>query len=70
MTSVLVSQIEALWEVTTVEPPDRDIMAGELGARWWGVRQLRAAADLTRAIQLGLYAAADSERVLGAEHPD
>ncbi|HYB38913.1 MAG TPA: hypothetical protein VEF72_26415 [Mycobacterium sp.] len=68
--SDLVSQIEALWEVTTVEPPDHHIMARELRARSWGVRQLRAAADLTRAIQLGLYVAADSERVLGAEHPD
>ena len=69
--SELVSQIEALWEVTAVEPPDDpDILARELRARSWGVRQLQAAADLTRAIELGLRVAADSERVLGADHPD
>ena len=67
--SELMSQIEALWEAATVEPPDRDIMARELGARSWGVRQLVAAEDLTRAIDLGRRVAADSERVLGPDHP-
>ena len=33
------------------------------------MRQLRAA-DLTRAIDLGLRVATDSEEVLGADHPD
>jgi hypothetical protein len=60
--SELVSQIEALWEATTVEPPDDpDVMARELGSRSWGVRQLDAAADLTRAIELGLRVTADYE---------
>ncbi|MGO9506380.1 MAG: tetratricopeptide repeat protein [Mycobacterium sp.] len=68
--SELVSQIEALWEVAAVDPPDPDIMARELRARSWAVRQLCTAADLNRAIALGLRVAADSERVLGAEHPD
>ena len=68
--SELVSQIEALWEVTAVDPPGPDIMAKALRARSWAVRQLWAAADLSRAIELGLRVAADSERVLGAEHPD
>ncbi|HTY33470.1 FxSxx-COOH system tetratricopeptide repeat protein [Mycobacterium sp.] len=69
--SELVSHIEALWEVTSVAPPDDpDIMARELRARTWGVQQLAAAADLTRAIDLGLHVAADCERVLGADHPD
>jgi tetratricopeptide (TPR) repeat protein len=68
--SELVSQIEALWEAMTATPPERDIMARELRARTWGVRQLCAAADLTRAIDLGLRVAADCERVLGVDHPD
>ncbi|MGB9223036.1 FxSxx-COOH system tetratricopeptide repeat protein, partial [Mycobacterium sp.] len=68
--SELVSQIEALWEVTAVDPPGPDIMAKALRARSWAVRQLWAAADLSRAIELGLRVAADSERVLGTEHPD
>jgi tetratricopeptide (TPR) repeat protein len=67
--SDLVSQIEALWEVTTVEPPDPETMARELRARSWGVRQLQAAADLTRAKELGLRVTADCERVLGADDP-
>ena len=45
--SDIVSQIEALREVTTVETSDPDIIARELRARSWGVRQLQAAADLT-----------------------
>ena len=35
-----------------------------------GCDNWRAAADLTRAIDLGLRVAADRERVLGADHPD
>jgi tetratricopeptide (TPR) repeat protein len=69
--SELVGHIEALWEATTVEAPDdRDVMARALGARSWAVRQLREAADLARAIDLGLRVTANRERVLGAEHPD
>ena len=63
-------RIETLWEATTVDPPDDpDIMTRELDARSWAVRQLWAAADLTSAIDLGCRVAADSQRVLGAEHP-
>jgi hypothetical protein len=40
-----------------------------LAARSWAVRQLRAAADLTRAIDLGERVPADCERILGADHP-
>ena len=37
--------------------------------RAWAVRQLRAAADLTRAVEIGRRTLADCERVLGADHP-
>ena len=67
--SELVSQVEALWDVTNVEPADRSITARELRARSWGVRQLCAAADLTRSLDLGVRVAADSERFLGADDP-
>ena len=52
--SELVSAVEALWDVTNVEPADRrSITARELRAQSWGVRQLCAAADLTRSLDLG-----------------
>ena len=50
--------------------PDRDIAGRILAARSWAVRQLCAAADLTRAIDLGRKVLADCERVLGCDHPD
>lgn len=48
---------------------DRDLAGRILMARSWAVRQLRAAADLTRAIDLGESVLADCRRVLGADDP-
>jgi tetratricopeptide (TPR) repeat protein len=65
----LVAQIEALAEAIG-EPDDADTALRALTLRGWAVRQLSAAADLSRAIDIGQRALADCERVLGAEHPD
>ena len=65
----LVAQIEALWETAATES-DTDITLRTPRLRTWAVQQLRAAADLTRAIDIGERTLADSERVLGADHPD
>ncbi len=46
-----------------------DLAARPLRARSWAVRQLRAAADLSRAIDVGARALADCDRVLGPDHP-
>ena len=64
----LVAQIEALWE-TAADESDTDIRIRALKMRTWAVRQLRAAADLTRAVEIGRRVLADCERVLGADHP-
>jgi tetratricopeptide (TPR) repeat protein len=65
----LVAQIEALWE-TAAEEPDTNSAVRALRMREWAVRQLLAAADLTRAVDIGRRCLADCERVLGADHPD
>ena len=65
----LASQVEALWNASGDHFDDPDLAVRQLRARSWSVRQLRAAADLTRAIDLGERTVADTERVLGAEHP-
>jgi Tetratricopeptide repeat len=65
----LVAQIEALWE-TAAQESDTDITLSALRLRGWAVQQLRAAADLTRAIDIGQRTLTDRERVLGGEHPD
>jgi Tetratricopeptide repeat len=73
----LAIQIEALWEADAAEHPgdpggpgDPGLVLRQLRARSWAVRQLAAAADLVRAADLGMRSLADSERVLGADHPD
>jgi len=67
----LVAQIEALWDaVAGAGTGDRDLALRQLRARSWAVRQLRASADLSRAIAIGTRILADAERVLGADHPD
>ncbi len=67
----LVAQVEALWEACAeTGTGDAETSAvRQLRARSWAVRQLQAAADLSRAIDLGARTLADSERVLGADHP-
>ena len=67
----LVTQVEALWEANArTDTGSPDLRLRQLRARSWAVRQLRAAADLGRAIDLGARTLADCERVLGADHPD
>ena len=66
----LAAQAEALWDADASGTGDRDLALRQLQARAWAVRQLRAAADLSRAIATGTRPLADTERVLGADHPD
>src|SRR6185312_6870565 len=54
---------------SAAEVPDTDIAVRVLIVRNWAVRQLRAAADLTRAAEIGQRTLADCGRVLGVEHP-
>ena len=66
----LAAQAEALWDADAgARTSDRDLALRQLQARSWAVRQLRAAADLSRAIATGIQTLADSERVLGPGHP-
>jgi hypothetical protein len=65
----LSAQVEALWDAGA-GTGDRDLALRQLRARSWAVRQLRASADLSRAIATGIRTLADAERVLGADHPD
>lgn len=66
----LVAQVEALWAAAGAgagaENPELSLR--ELQARCWAVRQLRAAADLNRAIDLGTRVLADCRRILGVDH--
>ena len=65
------AQVEALWDADAgTGTGDRDLALRQLRARSWAVRHMRAAADLSRAIAAGIGTLADSERVLGADHPD
>ena len=66
----LAAQAEALWDADAgARTGDRDLALRQLQARSWAVRQLRAAADLSRAIATGIQTLADSERILGPDHP-
>jgi tetratricopeptide (TPR) repeat protein len=64
----LADQIQALWSAGADTERD-ELMSRLLRARTWVVQQLRAAADLTRAVDLGIVALADSGRILGPSHP-
>ena len=67
----LAAQVEALREADTgPASADRDLAVRQLRAHSWTVRQLIAAADLSRAIDAGAQALADAERVPGPDHPD
>jgi tetratricopeptide (TPR) repeat protein len=65
----LAAHVEALWEAGagTVSP---GLCLRQLRARSWAVRQLLAAADTSRAVDVGAQTLADCERVLGPDHPD
>ncbi len=68
----LIDQVEAVWTALSTGSPtaEDDVTAMLLDQRSWAVRQLTTAADLTRAIDLGHTVLTDSERVLGADHPN
>ena len=66
----LVAQVEALREFDATDVDEAELVVRQVRARSWAVRQLRAAADLVRAIDLGVRTLTDSERVLGPDHPD
>jgi tetratricopeptide (TPR) repeat protein len=66
----LVAQVEALHEADASGLSGPDLRLRQLQARSWAARQLRETADLSRAIHLGAQVLAESERVLGADHPD
>ena len=73
--SQLVEQVSAVWAAFSGRPGADDPQGRELTGRLislrnWSVRQLTMAVDLSRAIGLGLTVLADSERLLGADHPD
>lgn len=63
----LVQQIEAFW-ATGLDGLAEPTLIRASTARRWGIAQLRAAHDLTRAIALGEVAAAETERLLGPSH--
>ncbi|GAB2580175.1 tetratricopeptide repeat protein [Kribbella endophytica] len=66
----LIGHIEALWEYGTLDNSERSLTWTVLQARTWAVRQLMAAADSTRAIDLAKDQVAASQRVLGTDHSD
>ena len=65
----LAIQVEALWDASdTAGSADLELAGRLLGARYWAVRRLLAAADLTRAIDTGIRVLTDCVRVLGEDH--
>ena len=66
----LAAHVEAICEQADAVASDLALTTRMLEARSWAVRQLHAAADLTRAIDLGERTLADRERILGPDHPD
>ena len=66
----LAAHVEAICEQADAVAKDFGLTSRMLEARSWAVRQLHAAADLTRAIDLGERTLADRERALGPDHPD
>src|ERR1019366_15570 len=73
--SQLVEQVSAVWAASSgradaYDPQFREITEQLVSLRNWSVRQLTLAADLSRAISLGVTVLADCERLLGPDHPD
>jgi tetratricopeptide (TPR) repeat protein len=66
----LITQTEALWEAAGAGPVSQDLCRRLLRTRIWAVRQLMAAADLSRAIGNGTRVLADCEQFLGPDDPD
>jgi tetratricopeptide (TPR) repeat protein len=73
--SELVEQVSAVWaasrgRATADDPQFREVTEQLISLRNWSVGQLTVAADLSRAISLGVTVVADCERLLGPDHPD
>ena len=73
--SQLVEQVSAVWAASTGraaddDPQFREVTGQLISLRNWSVRQLTVAADLSRAIGLGVTVLADCEGLSGPEHPD
>jgi hypothetical protein len=66
----LINQTEALWDAAGSATTSPDQRRRQLRARSWAVRQLRATADLGRAIDTGTRVLADCEQILGPDDPD
>ena len=71
--SHLVEQVSAVWAASSAladsgDPQAREITGRLISLRNWSVRQLTAAADLSRAVSLGAVVLADCERLLGSDH--
>jgi tetratricopeptide (TPR) repeat protein len=67
----LAAHIEALWDAGAGPgAADPALRLRLLRARSWAVRQLLAAADLSRAIDLGAQVVGDCQLFLGASQPD
>ncbi|MET0966019.1 MAG: tetratricopeptide repeat protein [Nakamurella sp.] len=69
--TLLIDQIEAVWSALHEEAASgSDVVTELLQQRLWAVRQLTAAADLQRAIDLGETVMRDCNRILGTDHLD
>jgi len=73
--SQLVEQVSAVWAASSGraaadDPQFREVTEQVISLRNWSVGQLTVAADLSRAIGLGIIVLADCERLLGRDHPD
>jgi tetratricopeptide (TPR) repeat protein len=66
----LAVQAEALWQAGADALGDPDLARLVVRVRSWAVRQLRAAADLSRAVEFGERTVADLEREFGPGHSD
>ena len=67
----LIEQITALHQATTTCPGDDRLDRSVLRARWWAKAFISNLGDnLAGAVQLGEAVLADSERLLGTDHPD
>lgn len=64
----LVTQVDALMGGDGTSSGDPDLILRQLKARSWGVWQLRATADLNRAVDLAKRILADCEQLLGAHN--
>ena len=66
----LVAQIAAVWSVISqADGVSQELLLRGLAARSWAVWQLHATTDDSRTLDLAADTAADSERIVGTDHP-